>query len=150
MGIVPLVSGASVLTFFLKENLSGNPKLVAAFALFAALITLGLFRWELRNIQKCSWLRKRAEELELSALNGMKVLAGPKPPLHIGKTEAKKWIYSVTIVAWLFVPRLVSSLETLGALCTAYIAAAILVAGLAGLSAILPVRFEPDQAETKQ
>ena len=35
-------------------------------------------------------------------------------------------------------------------LCTAYIAAAILVAGLAGLSAILPVRFEPDQAETKQ
>jgi hypothetical protein len=147
MGIVPLVSGASVLTFFLKESLSNNHKLVAGFALFAALITLGLFRWELRNIQKCSWLRKRAEELESGALPGMKVLEGPKPPLRIGKTEAEKWIYSVTIVAWLFVPRLVSGLETLGELRTPYIAAAILIAGLTGLSAVLPTRFEPDRAE---
>ena len=58
MGFVPLVTGATILTFFLKKPIPPeNTELVVALALVAALITLGLFRWELRNIQNCSWLR---------------------------------------------------------------------------------------------
>ena len=65
MGLVPLVSGAGLLTLLLKEPIpSAKAPLVVALALFAASITLGLLRWELRNIQTCRWLRERAEKLE--------------------------------------------------------------------------------------
>jgi hypothetical protein len=45
-----------ILTFFLKEPIpAANTDFVVALSLVAAFITLGLFRWELRNIQTCSW-----------------------------------------------------------------------------------------------
>ena len=60
LGIV--LSGATLLTFFLKEQVAaGKVSLVITLSLFAALITL-------RNIQTCSWLRRRAEALERSVV----------------------------------------------------------------------------------
>jgi hypothetical protein len=61
LGIVPVLSGATMLTFFLKEQLAEKVSLVITLSLFAALITL-------RNIQTCSWLRRRAEALERSVV----------------------------------------------------------------------------------
>src|SRR5687768_10622644 len=86
MGLVPLVSGATLLTFFLKEPiLPGKADLVVALALLASLITLGLFRWELRNIQNCRWLRRRAEALEVAIFTSSGAPNQPNPPHKIGK-----------------------------------------------------------------
>ena len=56
LGFVPLVSGAGILTLFLKNQVVSSPELFLI-SIFSALITLGIFRWELRNIQICNWLR---------------------------------------------------------------------------------------------
>src|SRR5262245_27626080 len=98
MGSVPLLSGAGILTLFFKETIQpANGRLVVALSLFAALVTLCLFRWELRNIQTCSWLKRRAEGFEVIIARA--ILEQPEPPRGIGKTEAAKSIYSVTILA---------------------------------------------------
>jgi YgiT-type zinc finger domain-containing protein len=136
IGIVPLVSGATLLTFFLKESIAPNrAPLVVALALFAALITLGLFRWELRNIQNCSWLKRRVEVIEDEVVTTSGALKQPEAPHKIGKTEAEKGIYSVTILAWLSIPYLVSPFDRLSLLLVVYVAAAVLIATLTVLSA---------------
>src|SRR5215831_1436885 len=134
MGIVPLLSGTAILTLFLKEQIPpAHGRLVVALSLFAALITLGLFRWELRNIQTCSWQRRRAEALECLAATA--IPKQPKPPRGIGKTEAEKWIYSVTVMAWLSVPVLMPSPIFGGLSFWLYAAAALVIAVSTVLSA---------------
>jgi DMSO reductase anchor subunit len=149
MGLVPLVTGTAFLAFFIqnKDTVKLPFGVVVALALFAALTTLGVFRWELRNIQTCSWLLRRAEALE-EALSGP-ATARPKPPLGIGKTEAEKWVYSVTILAWLALPALVwyyldrggSSPSTWALVC--YVTSALLTAGATVISALTRVGGEP-------
>ena len=99
MGLVPLVTGAAFLTFCVSDELSEMPKLIIAVSVFAALITLALFRWELRNIQKCNSLLKRADEMAKVDSRTM-----PPKPSGIGKTKAEAAVYSVTIVTWLLMP----------------------------------------------
>jgi hypothetical protein len=145
MGIVPLLSGASFLTFFLKEKVpvEAGPVIVML-SLFAALVTLGLFRWELRNIQTCSWLKRRAEALENYVVTEARVPKQPKPPRGIGKTEAEKWIYSVTVVAWLSIPLMVSQLGAQPSwLISVYIVFAILIVVFTVLSALGDIRVRP-------
>lgn len=141
MGLVPFVSGATLLTFFVKEPISADKTgLVTGLALFAALITLGLFRWELRNIQTCSWLKRRAETLEEELVMKSGAPEQPKPPSKIGKTEAEKWIYSFTILAWLSMPSLVCPFDTSSWLVPVYKPVAVLIAILTLLSAMETVR----------
>ena len=104
MGLVPLISGASLLSLSLKQTLPEKDALVVVLALFAALITLGFFRWELRNIQTCNWLRRRAEVLASKLVETSGAPVQPRPPDGIGKTEAEKLIYCVSILAWLIMP----------------------------------------------
>ena len=107
LGLVPLVSGAALISLVLqtRELPSG---LVVLLALFASTITLGLFRWELRNVQTCSWLLDCARALEAEALknSGTSQVFQSRPPRpqRIGKTEAEKLIYAATILAWLALP----------------------------------------------
>ena len=141
LGIVPLLSGATLVTFFLKEPFAvEKAPLIITLSLFAALITLGLFRWELRNIQTCSWQRRRSEALERSVVASAKTPQQPKPPLRIGKTEAEKWIYSITIVAWLLLPTVVPKLYICPRLLALHIAFAACILILTLLSAFRPVR----------
>ena len=141
MGFVPLVTGATLLTFFLKESIPpGHADFLAGLALIAALITLGLFRWELRNIQNCSWLRRRAEALEDAIVTESGVPKQPPPPHKVGKTEAEKWIYSITIFAWLSTPALVRPLVSQSSLLTGYIALAVLIGVVTIVSAFTDVR----------
>ena len=95
LGFVPLVSGAGILTLFLKNQVVSSPELFLI-SIFSALITLGIFRWELRNIQICNWLRWRSDQLV-----GVK---RPAPPGRWGKTEAECLIYSATTVSWVALP----------------------------------------------
>ena len=111
LGLVPALAGGSVLALFLGKNDSFNLALATPLALFGALITLGVFRWELRNIQTCNWLRDRASELEatVEALKNIGLAVMPRPPHLIGKTEAAKFVYAVTILGWLSVPWIVKA-----------------------------------------
>jgi hypothetical protein len=143
MGILPVLSGATFLTLFIKGPIPlGNGWLVVALSLFAALITLGLFRWELRNIQRCTWLSKRAEAMEEAMDNDVRPRLSklPDAPNGIGKTEAEKWVYSVTILAWLSIPAVVSAGSLKDWLLWVYIAAALIVLFLTAASALKDVQ----------
>ena len=108
LGLVPLVSGAAIVALMLGKEGTPPAALVALLGLFGAGVTLGLFRWELRNIQTCSWYRERAPFLRerMLADGALAPLAAgpPHPPGWIGKTEAEKVIYGVTIATWLALP----------------------------------------------
>jgi len=118
LGLVPLVSGAGLLTLALGKDASPLAKagdllpmgasVLILLAFFAAFVTLGLFHWELRNVQQCKWLWLRLAEFERPTLSrlGLKkeLLSRPKPPRGIGKEKAEKFIYCSTIFTWLAVP----------------------------------------------
>jgi hypothetical protein len=105
-----------------KHNLFGDYSALAVAALSAvgAVATLGLFRWELRNIQKCNWLISRAARFETQVLKAAHLqFHGMAKKEHLeatdiaeihtssffrtpwGKTQAEKLIYLAAIGAWL-------------------------------------------------
>ena len=142
MGTVPLLSGAAILTVFLKGPIEkGSGPVVVALSMFAAFITLGLFRWELRNIQTCSWHRRRIEALESKV--AVPLPKQPTLPHRIGKTEAEKWIYSVTIIALLLVPVVVSPGPLDSWLLGIYIGVSLMILVATVISASATVRVKP-------
>ena len=112
MGLLPLISGAGLVTILLSAHPPGATMLVLL-SLFAAAISLGLFRWELRNIQKCNRLITYADKFEKKALEHSDLKEAyvelPQSPQHIGKGQAEKFIYPVTILTWLVFPFLLVS-----------------------------------------
>jgi len=148
LGLVPLISGAALGTLLLKDTkavAAASPSLVTLFALFAAAVTLGLFRWELRNVQECAHLIGLAQAVARDVLGRSGVpTAGqgrPARPQGIGKTEAEKIIYFATIVAWLALPPSVGAVSGtspepwLRTIAYLIVTAAILAGALASLSA---------------
>ena len=114
LGLVPLVSGTALITVVLGDP-SLDEGLVVVLALFAAAVTLGIFRWELRNLQTCRWLIRCAEDIEertLARQGSPSFLPRPSPPQRLSKRHAEKWIYCVTIVTWLGLPKV--ALDSLG------------------------------------
>ena len=107
LGLVPIFSGTGILITFLQEKAVWKPG-IFLFSLFGAFITLGLFRWELRNIQTCNYLIECAKKLETNDAKQYKdkweapKLFGEKN--RIGKTEAEKLIYTITAITWLALP----------------------------------------------
>lgn len=134
LNLVPLVSGTALVGLVLRKD-GLPPDLVQLLALFAAAITLGLFRWELRNVQTCSWLIKSAYAIEQAALaaQGRVDTFRPRPdaPQGIGKTEAEKLIYTVTVLAWLALPFAVGAVPLLpkGGHFMCHIVAIVILAG---------------------
>ena len=106
LGLVPFVSGtgSGILASVLHHKVIA-PGAVVFLSLLGALVTFGLYRWELRNIQTCSRLLKRAEWLERRF--GMSALAGREeaPRLlglfPVGKKWAETIIYTASAAAWL-------------------------------------------------
>jgi hypothetical protein len=99
-------------------------------AIFAAVVTLALYRWDRRNIQLCVWLMSCAADVERAMLevsrgsgqNGKlerslgfregtlhtQFLGRPPPPPFLlwprfGKTQAALVLYGITMVTWLAV-----------------------------------------------
>jgi hypothetical protein len=69
LGFVPLLSGAGIITVLsAKEKLELPPAAVVLVAVFAAIITVALYRWERRNIGICVWLIARAADVEREML----------------------------------------------------------------------------------
>ncbi len=139
MGIVPLLSGTTFLAFSLKDGISApisadSERVLFILSLFAALITLGLFRWELRNIQTCNWLRRRAEALEKFVVPEIQLREQPPRPLGFSKTQAEKLIYFWTVIAWLSIPIVICGFGT-NAWLFGYIILAIVIAWFTFFSA---------------
>ena len=65
LGLVPLASGSGSGVLVSLYDALGAVSVVLL-SLLGAVVTFGLYRWELRNIQMCSRLLKRAEWLERS------------------------------------------------------------------------------------
>ena len=132
LGLVPLISGGGI---FLLLDVSKQPdwSLVTIFiALFGAVVTFAIYRWEVRNIQTCNWLIARGAELEelswpreqVGVPKGQFSNRDPKPRVlgwrskpdpnrkgpsrvldwRMGKADAERLLYTVTIVAWLLLP----------------------------------------------
>jgi hypothetical protein len=127
LGAVPLVSGIGSGALSLLEARGAlNNLAVVTLSLVGCVLTIGLFRWELRNIQKCNWFISRAARLEKLMFPGgeaqqfkgvaskahleaeeMKDIAttplwGPGPLWEgWGKTQSEKLIYGAAIAAWL-------------------------------------------------
>ena len=121
LGLVPIFSGTGILITFLQQEADWKPG-IFLFSLFGAFVTLGLFRWELRNIRTCNNLIECAKEMESDAAKQFKDkwkapgLFGEK--IGIGKTEAEKFIYTITVIAWLALPWITKppgiSIESIG------------------------------------
>lgn len=121
LGLVPLIPTVSLVAMVLKGEVHFSTGLLA-FSWFGAFITLGLFRWELRNISTCEYLRSQAVKLEKSLLGTTDLDSKWDSPgligslFKTGKTEAEKFIYALTVVAWLALP-LVATYPLTGVQC---------------------------------
>lgn len=156
LGLVPLFSGAGMLVAVLRSEYFWSPA-IYAMAAFGSLVTLGLFRWELRNIQTCLWLIRRGADVEKAEDQEKpgQFYLRTRAPMAVGKTEAEKLIYGATIFAWLLLPWLVYSTEQVKSntgppinqtLNSIYIAFAVIVGVLAVLSIVLPVNVASEVA----
>ena len=107
IGLVPLVSGAGLFSVLFTSN-KLEPPIVVLISLFAASLTFGLFRWELRNIQRCIRLTKLSEDLEKQVVENLQISVehahDQRMPDKIDKERAEKIIYAVVIFAWLCMP----------------------------------------------
>jgi hypothetical protein len=117
LGFVPLVTGASILSLFLRNEDVSSPR-IFLISIFSAAVTLGIFRWELRNVQICNWLRSRADRIIGTSI--------PGPPGGWGKTEAECLLYGATILAWLALPW-IWSIQTLNSLPLVWVLTAAIV-----------------------
>ena len=138
LGFIPLVSilGSSTATLVLTSINRQSAGAVVFVSVVAAMITFGLFKWEMRNVQKCDELIRVAATLEKAMLaqdparltidfgqyyqwkqSLRPPLFGPLPDRKkangrrkkagIGKTQAERIIYWTSIAAW-FVPMIVA------------------------------------------
>ena len=107
IGFVPLVTGGGLLTILLGGT-DLPVEVLAVTALFAAAATIGLFWWELWNIQTCHWYINLAYEFEKKVFENQSVPANlairRRPPGGVGKHNAAKIIYAATAVSWIALP----------------------------------------------
>jgi hypothetical protein len=67
LGLVPLISGSGAAILTLNKIWAETSSItILLISILAAVITFGLFKWEMRNVQKCDWLVARAAALEKS------------------------------------------------------------------------------------
>lgn len=67
LGFVPLISGSGAAILALNKIWSDISSIaILLISLVAMAVTFGLFKWEIRNVQRCDWLIRQAAELERS------------------------------------------------------------------------------------
>ena len=103
LALLPVVSGAGI-SLLISKNFSIDSSHLLAVGVFGALVTLGLFFYELRGIQKCKRLIILGGQLE-SALN---IELGqfrdrPKRTGFIGAETAGWVVYITVLLGWLYV-----------------------------------------------
>ena len=105
LGLLPLASGAGIF-LLLRNDITNESEHLLAVGLFGAVVTLGLFVYELRGLQRCQKLIDLGRSME-AGLEG--AVSGPftqyPAPLVgvVGAGTASFLIYSAVIAAWLYV-----------------------------------------------
>lgn len=67
LGFVPLISGSGAAILTVSKIWADTSSVaILLISIVASIVTFGLFKWELRNVQKCDWLIERAAEFERS------------------------------------------------------------------------------------
>ena len=103
LALLPIVSGAGVI-FLQRPGCAVSPSLMTGLGAFGFFITLGLFSYELRGIQRCKSLIAAGENLEsslgLTAATGQ-FLGRPGRLLGFIGSEAAGWIvYMTLLTSW--------------------------------------------------
>jgi hypothetical protein len=108
LALLPIASGTGVL-LLLSDHLDKVMPHLAAIGVFGFMITLGLFLYELRGVQKCYVLIKCGSLIEQKLLtecqNAGAFSTNPKPALKglVGATWAALIIYPTIIGTWSYV-----------------------------------------------
>jgi divalent metal cation (Fe/Co/Zn/Cd) transporter len=131
LGFLPLASGAGI--FLLLGQLPDpecSPTILLAVGLFGFLVTLGLFTYELRGIQRCNALIAVGKKLEqeLGFQGQFRLRPGAINGI-IGTTLAARIIYPAVLAAWTFVALYGIIISNWGGM---IIAAVVFVAGVDG------------------
>lgn len=115
LGFLPLVSGTG-LFLLLRDKLpnaateTANPHL-PAIGIFGATVTIALFFYELRGVQRCTRLADIGKELEMSmGVRGQFVQWAPSFGRFINEPIAASIIYPAVIAGWLYVALVTQSL----------------------------------------
>jgi len=104
LALLPIVSGAGI-SLLISKNYSIDSSHLLPVGVFGALVTLGLFFYELRGIQKCKSLIALGGKLE----RALKIESGQfnDRPKRIGGfigSETAGWVvYMTVLLGWLYV-----------------------------------------------
>ena len=104
LALLPIVSGVGISLLISKNHSEGSSHLLAA-GIFGLLVTLGLFFYELRGIQKCKSLIILGGKIE----SELKIKLGqfrdrPRRIAGFIGAETAGWvIYTAVLLAWLYV-----------------------------------------------
>ena len=104
LALLPIVSGAGI-SLLISKNHSPDSSLFLAAGIFGVLVTLGLFFYELRGIQKCKSLIILGGKIE----SELKIELGqfkdrPRRIAGFIGAETAGWvIYMAVLLAWLYV-----------------------------------------------
>jgi hypothetical protein len=116
LGFVPLVSGAGITVLLSTQTILSSFWLSLFVGVFGAVVTFGLYTWEVRNAEACVWLIKRGCDVEKTefGLTQGQFLGRPKPYFlrglnggwEVSKRRAERIVYSAAMIAWLALPLL--------------------------------------------
>ncbi len=150
LGLLPLVSGTGIF-FLLNETFTDATKRAFAtvylgpIGLFGFIVTLGLFFYELRGIQKCNGLIAVGQKIEaLLDIDGNGQFTHREEAVagFIGKTLAARVIYPAVFAAWTLVALV--SIWSQGALWVALLVFFIGFAGSYTLNLKVKLEKEPN------
>jgi hypothetical protein len=108
--LLPIASGAGIFLLVAKDATATAvlPHLLPI-GFFGVLVTVGLFLYELRGIQKCNALIRAGKKLEERLLPELRHFgafnSNPRAVLHgaVGATGAALVIYPAVVAAWVYV-----------------------------------------------
>jgi hypothetical protein len=104
LGFLPLASGAGIFLLLNRSLTDGTEQYLLPIGVFGFAVTLGLFFYELRGIQKCNSLVTGGKNIEeLLGIHGQFRLIPPPINGFIRNTLASYVIYPAVLAAWTFV-----------------------------------------------
>ena len=122
LAFVPTVAGLLAFLTLWKDARGLPVSVFIIIGFLGAVITFFVWRWEMRNIQFCSILRKNAAAIEIQYKKAGETISSPFADMEkadrpsflgfrMGKAEAEKGLYIATIILWLSLPLLANFIQ---------------------------------------
>ncbi len=145
LGFLPLASGAGIFLLLNRSFTDGTEQYLLPIGVFGFTVTLGLFFYELRGIQKCNSLVTGGKNIEeLPGIQGQFRLIPPPINGFIRNTLAAYVIYPAVLAAWTFL-----ALVNVVSLWASVLALFILVVGFGApfrLNLEVEIKEEPNKS----